>query len=181
MPDIKIRTVAEKTVKTIDKSAIAAQRMKTAYVQTKEKAERSVHTAEETPEGYAANRISDSAINTIHEGVRQFDRQGRKGLAATKENISKLGERFQRKRLTDPLKKKAQKQAGRSASPPANAEGNAQRVSSPIRGLANGPKKAVSAVRGEQAPAKTVGQVKKAVKQTAKSTGRATVKTAKKP
>ena len=46
MPDIKMRTVAEKTVKTIDKSAIAAQRMKTAYVQTKEKTELSNHTSE---------------------------------------------------------------------------------------------------------------------------------------
>ena len=40
MPDIKTRATAEKSVKTIDKSAIAAQRMKSAYVQAKEKAER---------------------------------------------------------------------------------------------------------------------------------------------
>ncbi|MDE6281186.1 MAG: NAD(P)/FAD-dependent oxidoreductase, partial [Oscillospiraceae bacterium] len=31
MPDIKTRAVAEKMVKTLDKSAIAAQRMKNAY------------------------------------------------------------------------------------------------------------------------------------------------------
>ena len=168
MPDIKTRVVAEKAVKTIDKSAITAQRMKNAYVQTKEKAERSVRTVDESPESYAENRISDSVTNTVHEGVRQFDRQGRKGLDATKENISKLKERFQRERLTDPLKKKAQK----------NTEGSTQRTANPVRRPASGTQKAVSAVRGEQAPVKTVGQARKTVKQTAKSTGRATVKTA---
>ena len=51
MPDIKTRIVAEKSVKTIDKSAIAAQRMKSAYVQAKEKAERSNPVDRESPEG----------------------------------------------------------------------------------------------------------------------------------
>ena len=178
MPDIKMRTVAEKTVKVIDKSAIAAQRMKTAYVQTKEKTERSIHTAEESPESYAADRISNSVTNAVHEGVRQFDHQGRKGLAATKENISKLKDRFQRKRLTDPLKQKARKQAEELPRPSVDVECSAQQISSPIRRPASGAKKAVSAVHGEQAPAKTVGQARKTIKQTAKSTGRAMVKTA---
>ena len=93
MPDIKMRTVAEKTVKTIDKSAIAAQRMKTAYVQRKEKTERSVHTAGESPEGYAADCISDSVTNAIHEGARQFDSQGLSADSANCQNYhEKSGE-----------------------------------------------------------------------------------------
>ena len=41
MPDIKVKDVAKGTVKAIDKSATAAQRMKNAYIRTKEKAEHS--------------------------------------------------------------------------------------------------------------------------------------------
>lgn len=42
MPDIKTRDIAKGTIKTIDKSAVAAERMKSAFIQTKEKAEHSV-------------------------------------------------------------------------------------------------------------------------------------------
>ena len=56
MPDIKIRDVVKGTVKVIDKSAVAAERMKDAYVRTKDKAEHSVFAAESSPEEYAADR-----------------------------------------------------------------------------------------------------------------------------
>ena len=80
MPDIKTRAVAEKTVKTIDTSAIAAQRMKSAYVQAKEKTERTISPAKESPEEYAADRVSNGMDAAVFEGVHQLDRQGRKGL-----------------------------------------------------------------------------------------------------
>lgn len=38
MPDIKTRDTLKGTIKTIDKSAVAAERMKSAFIQTKEKA-----------------------------------------------------------------------------------------------------------------------------------------------
>ena len=56
MPDIKIRDVVKGTVKAIDKSAVAAERMKDAYVRTKDKAEHGVFAAESSPEEYAADR-----------------------------------------------------------------------------------------------------------------------------
>ena len=141
MPDIKVRAVVEKTVKTIDKSAIAAQRMKSAYVQTKEKAEQRNRPTEESPEGYAADRVSDSVTVTTYEGARQFDRQGRKGLDTTKENLAKAKERFQRKRLTDPLKKKAQEKAAETAHLPVDIEDSTQQTANPIRRLAGRSKK----------------------------------------
>lgn len=45
MPDIKTRDAVKKTVKVIDKSAVAAERMKDAYVRTKDKAEHGVFAA----------------------------------------------------------------------------------------------------------------------------------------
>ncbi len=49
MPDIKVRDAVKGTIKAIDKSAVASERMKNAYVRTKEKAERSIHAAEGSP------------------------------------------------------------------------------------------------------------------------------------
>lgn len=46
MPDIKTRDIAKGTIKTIDKSAVVAERMKSAFIQTKEKAEHSVDVPE---------------------------------------------------------------------------------------------------------------------------------------
>lgn len=42
MHDIKTRDVVKGTIKAIDKSAVAAERLKDAYVRTKNKAEHSV-------------------------------------------------------------------------------------------------------------------------------------------
>lgn len=42
MADIKTRDVVKGTIKKIDKAAIAADRMRSAYVQTKEKAEHAI-------------------------------------------------------------------------------------------------------------------------------------------
>jgi len=179
MPDIKTRAVAEKAVKTIDKSAIAAQRMKNAYVQAKEKAERSTPADQGSPEGYAADRVSDGVSAAAVEGVRQLDRQGRKGLDATKANLDKAKERFRRKRLIDPLKKKAQKEP---ACPPANGESGTrqevrpQRTADPIRRPAGGSRGAAPAAHGEQARIKTVEPTGKGVKQTARFTGRGALK-----
>ena len=46
MADIKTRDMVKGSIKTIDKSAVAAQRMKYAFIQTKEKAEHAIHTQE---------------------------------------------------------------------------------------------------------------------------------------
>lgn len=50
MADIKTRDMVKGSIKTIDKSAVAAQRMKYAFIQTKEKAEHAVHTQESSAE-----------------------------------------------------------------------------------------------------------------------------------
>ena len=79
MPDIKTRDIAKGTIKTIDKSAVAAERMKSAFIQTKEKAEHSVEVPESSAEEYASNRLESGIDRVSHEAVHQFDKQGRKG------------------------------------------------------------------------------------------------------
>lgn len=76
MPDIKTRDVVSGTIKTIDRSTLAGQRMKDAYVQAKDKAEHSVYSTESTSEEYASERIMDGASTVAREAVHQVDVQG---------------------------------------------------------------------------------------------------------
>ena len=151
MPDIKTRDVVKGTVKVIDKSAVAAERMKDAYVRTKDKAEHSVFAAESSPEEYAADRTLTGTETAAHEAVHGLDKAGRKGMKATKENISKAKDYFQR-RKTDLPKKQAQNTMRR------------------VRRSADTTQKTI----------KTVDRSGKIIKQTAKSTGKAAAKTTQK-
>lgn len=151
MPDIKTRDAVKGTVKVIDKSAVAAERMKDAYVRTKDKAEHSVFAAESSPEEYAADRTLTGTETAVHEAANGLDKVDRKGVKATKENISKAKDYFQR-RKTDLPKKQAQDAMRR------------------VRRSADATQKTI----------KTVDRSGKTIKQTAKSTGKAAVKTTQK-
>ena len=151
MPDIKTRDVVKGTVKVIDKSAVAAERMKDAYVRTKDKAEHGIFAAESSPEEYAADRTLTGTETAAHEAVHGLDKAGRKGVKTTKENISKAKDYFQRRKAD--LPKKQTKDAMRR-----------------VRRSADTTQKAI----------KTVDRSGKTIKQTAKSTGKAAVKTTQK-
>ena len=151
MPDIKTRDAVKKTVKVIDKSAVAAERMKDAYVRTKDKAEHGIFAAESSPEEYAADRTLTGTETAAHEAAHGLDKIGRKGVKTTKENISKAKDYFQRRR-TDLPKKQTQ---------------NAMRW---VRCSADATQKTI----------KTVDRSGKTIKQTARSTGKAAVKTTQK-
>lgn len=151
MPDIKTRDVIKGTVKVIDKSAVAAERMKDAYVRTKDKAEHGVFAAESTPEEYAADHTLTGTETAAHEAAHGLDKAGRKSVKTTKENISKAKDYF-RRRKANLLKKQTQDAMRR------------------VRRSADATQKAI----------KTVDRSGKAIKQTAKSTGKAAVKTTQK-
>ena len=57
MADIKTRDAVKGTIKTLDKAAVASERMKSAYSKTKEKAEESYFSEESSPSEYAGNRL----------------------------------------------------------------------------------------------------------------------------
>lgn len=52
MADIKTRDAVKGTIKTIDKAAIAAERMKSAYAKTKDKAEQGCYADESGGKSY---------------------------------------------------------------------------------------------------------------------------------
>lgn len=151
MPDIKTRDAVNGTVKVIGKSAVAAERMKDAYVRTKDKAEHGVFAAESTPEEYAADHTLTGTETAAHEAAHGLDKAGRKSVKTTKENISKAKDYFQRRKAD--LPKKQTKDAMRR-----------------VRRSADTTQKTI----------KTVDRSGKTIKQTAKSTGKAAAKTTQK-
>lgn len=96
MADIKTRETVKVTIKTLDKAAIAGQKMKQAYIATKDKAEHSVNTNENTAEEYAADKTEAGIDEIAHKGAYSFDKAGRKGVQETKQNIQSAKEGIQR-------------------------------------------------------------------------------------
>ena len=115
MADIKTRDVVKGTIKKIDKAAIAADRMRSAYVQAKEKAEHTTHPDEHNAEEYASDRGEGGVDRITHEAAHQFDKQGRKGLEETKRNVSKAKDgvqRFREKRAAESIKRQTVRTSG---------------------------------------------------------------------
>ena len=151
MPDIKTRDVVKGTVKVIDKSAVAAERMKDAYIRTKDRAEHGAFSEESSPGEYASDHILTGAETAAHEAVHRLDKVGRRGVKTTKENISKAKDYFQWRKADLPKKqmKDTMRRGRRSADT-------------------------------TQKSVKTVDRSDRAIKQTARPTGKAAVKTAQK-
>ena len=177
MPQIKTRDVLKGTVKAIDKSAVAAQRMKDAYVRVKDKAEHGYYSAENSPEEYATDRVSALSDSALHEAGHQLDKQGRKAVKDTKDNISKAKDYFKQKKADQPIQKAREqaKQAARSA-------GKAPAAGAPVTGSST----QTSTVTGQSAgrivhreniPIRIRGHSTLSVRQSARSAGNATVNT----
>ena len=88
VPDIKTKDVLQNTIKTVDRTALAGQRMKDAYIQTKHKAEHSVYSSESNTEEYAADQMTDAASTVTHEAVHQVDVQGQKIVQGARQKFA---------------------------------------------------------------------------------------------
>ena len=171
MPEIKTRDVVKGTVKTLDKAAIAGERMKQAYVRTKDKAEQGMYSAESAPEEYAADRVSGGAEAAAYEAAHQFDKHGRKAVKTTKDNISTVREQMEQRKANQPKRqaqKQAQKQAQRKAAGTRRSSPSAPAAQPPA------PTGSGSTVR----PSIKTAQ-RGSIRQPAKSTGTSAIKTAK--
>ena len=107
MSKIKTREIAKGTITNIDKSAVAAERMKDAFVRTKDKAERGLYSDENSPSEYAADKISHTADRAVDEGIHQFNKQGQKGFEETRRNIGKAREKiktYKEQKAAEPIK-----------------------------------------------------------------------------
>ena len=158
MADIKTRDMVKGTIKTIDKAAVASERMKQAYISTKERAENSAYAAENSADEYASDKFERGIDATVHEGIHQFDKAGRKGVETTKDNIHKAKDgidRFKEKRAKKAFEMQSEKFGGKAAK---TAERTASQTGSKTVKMA------------EKSTTKTI-------KQSASSAGKKTIKT----
>lgn len=169
MADIKTRDIVKGTIKTIDKAAVAGERMKQAYVSTKERAENTTSYNESSVDEYASDKVERGVDVTAHEGVHQFDKVGRKGLKTTKDNIYKA---------KDGIQQFKENRAAKSMENQAQNVGNKS-----IKAVEKGTEKAVkqSARSAGKRTVKTVGKgtaktAQKSIK-TAEKTAKTTIKT----
>ena len=188
MADIKTRDVVKGTIKKIDKAAIAAGRMRSAYVQTKEKAEHATHPDEHNAEEYASDRVEGGVDRITHEAAHQFDKQGRKRLEETRRNVSKAKDgiqKFREKRATESMKRqtvrtsgnktiKAVEQTEKTIKQSAGSAGK-KTIKTAGKGTA---KAAQRSVKTTKTAIKTTQQAAKAAQKTAQATVKASQKAA---
>ena len=184
MTDIKTRDAIKGTIKTIDKAAIASERMKSAYAKTKEKAEQGYYVDESSATEYAADKLSYGADRIKDEGIHQFNKQGQKSVQTTKENIVKAKDKvseFKQKRAVKAAeKKKAQVMSEQNGSLIRNGTAGRSPASDTFSAI-----KPEAPQTAENPLIKTRRQGKKTIKTTArnaektvKSTAKGTIKTA---
>ena len=178
MADIKTRDAVKGTIKTIDKAAIASERMKSAYVGIKEKAEQGYYADENSATEYAADRISFAADRAKDEGVHQFNKQGQKAVKTTQENIGKAKDK-----ITDFKQSRAVKAAEQKAAQNMSEQhglqirhGAASRSSAPDVSQTAKSQLIKTRQQGQKMIKTTARNTEKAVKATAKGTVKTTEK-----
>ena len=172
MADIKTRDAVKGTIKTIDKAAIASERMKSAYVGIKEKAEQGYYADENSATEYAADRISYATDRVKDEGIHQFNKQGQKAVKTTQENIGKAKDKisdFKQSRAV----KAAEQKAAQNMSEQHGLQirhGAASRSSAPDVSQTAKSQLIKTRQQGQKMIKTTVRNTEKAVKSTAKGT-----------
>lgn len=107
MADIKIRDVAKKGIKTIDKGVVATQKLKDNIVEVKEKANQTTQSKDESAYEYGSNRVNTITAVSTNKAVKTFDKQGQKSLMKTKENIMKSKAKIKNFKEAQKLKQSA--------------------------------------------------------------------------
>lgn len=154
MPDIKTREIV-KDVKVIDKAAVAGERMRSAFVRTKDQAENLMDDGQASPSEYAEDKIRYAVEDTTRE-------VGHEAKNAAKKTVEKGREAHRRYKET----KRTADQAKDGVKQTSDTIKQAERGSTRVR-------------KAQSRTIKSTNRSAKTIKQTAKSTGQATAKTAK--
>ena len=120
MADIKTRKAVKGTVKTIDRAAVAAERLKSAAVRTKNAAERSATPAETSSQEYGAQKLERTAQGTVSELGFQFRKRGRRGFSDARRNADKA--RAQMQKCRDVLRENKPKKTSQAPHTPKPAK-----------------------------------------------------------
>ena len=180
MADIKTRDAVKGTIKTLDKAAVAGERMKSAYAKTKDKAEQGYYAEENSPTEYAADKVSHASGRIRDEGIHQFNKQGQKNAQITRENIGKAKDKiadFKAKRAKKAAEQKTMRnKAGQNAMRTIRQDGLQE-----IQGTASRPAVSAAPAKTEtpQTAANSLIKTRQQGKRTIKTTARNAEKTVK--
>lgn len=161
MSDIKIKEKLRGTIKTLDKSAIASQKLKDNLVSLKDKSE-NTYVEDSNNSNYAQNKYTEAVNITTRKGINKFDEIGRKSYNETKQNIHRATEKIKAKKFK-------QKEAEHIADIKniRNAKNTTNTISRTKGTLKNVPKKTEKTIKG------VTKRSKRYVKTATKTTGKA--------
>lgn len=179
MADIKIKETAKTAIKTAEKAGIVSDKVKEAGIKTKDGLNKTTENKSEPPERYAVDKVQEKVKFAADTAAYAFNRQGRKNIGKTKDNIQKAKSTLEEVRERRAAKKKSAKgESGQFGKFVKTGDG------APIRTAGNAPKQADNAVRAGSASVKTAenaAKVSTKTGQTAVQTkGLAVTKTAEK-
>ena len=186
MADLKTRKAVKGTVKTIDRAAVAAERLKSAAVRTKDAAERNAAPAETSSQEYGAQQLERTAQGTVSELGFQFQKRGRRGFSDARRNADKA--RAQMQKCRDVLRENKPKKAVQAphAPKPAKTVRTGARPIQRTGRIVVKPPVGSGAAQTVKAAAKTTPKAVQTVKaaaraaaQTVRNTARATLSAAK--
>lgn len=99
MSKIKTREIAEKGIKTLDKAAIVSERMKSAYIRTREQAVDTVASRQESANDYAGEQVertagdfSSEVVHDVGSGTQRAVQKGREVFQKQREKAAKKKE-----------------------------------------------------------------------------------------
>ena len=160
MPEIKTRETV-KDIKVLDKAAVAGERMKQAFIRSKDTAENLMDDGQVSPSEYAEDKIrymaEDAVHDTGHAVKKETDKAVEKGRKALREHREEKRLERREKKVEDAVRRYEQS-AGETAN--------------------NTVRETHRTVRAKDRTIRTARQTEQTVKQTARSTGKATIKTA---
>lgn len=170
MPDIKTRDTNKGTIKTLDRAKIASARMKSAYIQTKDKAEHSVEAEEHNAAEYASDRMEPGMKRTAEETAHQTKKAVKKGADKVKDKVER--------KIEDRVKNKVENKAENTARD--TVKNTAERASrDAAKQTAEKSARAVNST-GRRSIHTVEQTASKSIKQSARSAGKTTIKTAQK-
>ena len=160
MPEIKTRETV-KDIKILNKASVAGERMKQAFIRSKDTAQNLMDDGQVSPSEYAEDKIRYAAEDVVHDtghAIRkETDKAVDKGRRAFREHRREKRIERQEKKVDDAVRRYEQR-----------TEHNVSQAAHQTR----------SSVRAKDTTIKTAQRSEHTIKQTAKSTGKATVKTA---
>ena len=90
MPDIKVKEIANKTIKTLNKEAIIVQKTKDNLVEIKDK----VNNITDNDNDYQIDKLLTTSKGAVSSSFVKFNKKGKEAVLETKDNVKKAPDKI---------------------------------------------------------------------------------------